>query len=494
MRAGIYARVSSDEQVEGFSLDAQRRAAAEFCAGREWRVVEEYVDEGKSARGDDLAKRPAFQRMMADAAAGRLDVVVVHKLDRFARNIRVTFEQFQVLHRHRVLFASVGERGFDFTTPMGQVVLSVLAAFAQYYSDNLGQEVRKGKRERKAQGRHNGLLPFGVKTNSDGIPIPDPATYPGLLLAFGEAAKGASDREVAEHINAAGYRTTGNRGRNPFTKDTVRPLLQNRFYLGELTDGMGGWVQGAHEPLLDDALFAAAQEARERRVQVPTPVRGRASTYSLSGLLRCHHCGGALHLHRDKGRVRAYCYQGRQGMKCPQRSTFLDVYEEQVLDHLATFTIPADYLPRLAAAQAEAVTAVVDVARERHRLERQLDNLRTLFELGDVDKTEFLERRVRLRRELDGLRPAPDRDGALARAAEFLGNLPAAWQAAEEAQRNALARLLFHEVRIKDDWVVAVGPQPSFAPFFELDCQARRLSSGSDGIRTRGLSLDRAAC
>src|SRR5215211_696417 len=179
MRAGIYARVSSEEQVDGFSLDAQRRAVVDFCAAREWRVVEEYVDEGKSARGDDLSKRPAFQRMMADAAAGHLDVVVVHKLDRFSRNIRVTFEQFQILNRHRVLFASVGEQGFDFTTPMGQVILSVLAAFAQYYSDNLGQEVKKGKGERKAQGLYSGLLPFGVKKNSGGIPVPDPDTYAG---------------------------------------------------------------------------------------------------------------------------------------------------------------------------------------------------------------------------------------------------------------------------------------------------------------------------
>jgi hypothetical protein len=220
-------------------------------------------------------------------------------------------------------------------------------------------------------------------------------------------------------------------------------------------------------------------------VSVPMPVRRQASTYSLSGLLRCHHCGGSLHLHRDNGRVRAYCYQGRQGSKCPQRSTFLDVYEDQVLDHLSTFTIPEDYRPRLIAAQAEAQPSVIDVVEERRRLERQIMNLRTLFELGDLTKDEFLERRERLNRTLEGLRPHHEQDGVLERAAAFLGDVPAAWRAATDEQRNALARLLFSEVRIKDDWVVAVGPQPSFAPFFDLDCQARRLSSGSDGGRSR---------
>jgi site-specific DNA recombinase len=481
MRAGIYIRVSTDEQAEGFSLDAQRRVMHEFCGTRSWQIVEEYVDEGKSARGDDIAKRPAFRRLMADAVAGLVDVVVVHKLDRFARNIRVTFEQFQVLHQHRVLFASVSEQGFDFTTPIGQVVLAVLAGFAQYYSDNLGQEVRKGKRERKAQGLYNGLLPFGVKKNSTGISVPDPETYPGLLLAFGEAAKGRSDREVALSLNEAGYRTTGNRGRNPFTKDTVRAMLQNRFYLGELPDGTGEWMEGAHDPMLDDSLFEAAQAARERRSSVPMPVRRQASVYSLSGLLHCHYCGGKLHLHRDKGRARAYCYQGRQGAKCPQRSTFLDVYEDQVVEHLETFTIPPDYRTSLVAAQAEAHRAVDDGAAQRRRLERQLGNLKTLFSLGDVTREEFLERRAHLLRELSGLRVGNELDAALEQAAAFLSDIPAAWRAASNQQRNALARLLFEQIRIKDNWVVAVQPQPEFTPFFDLDCQIRRLSGGSDG-------------
>lgn len=76
----------------------------------------------------------------------------------------------------------------------------------------------------------------------------------------------------------------------------------------------------------------AAQEARERRSTNSLPVKRQARVYSLSGLLRCHYCGGSLHIHQDKGRARAYCYRRRQGPKCEQRSTFLDVYEAQILD------------------------------------------------------------------------------------------------------------------------------------------------------------------
>ncbi len=95
VRAAVYHRVSSEEQVEGYSLDAQQRATSAYCLAHGWEVVREYRDEGKSAWTDDLAKRPAFARMVADAEAGVVDVVVVHKLDRFSRNLLTTLETLQ---------------------------------------------------------------------------------------------------------------------------------------------------------------------------------------------------------------------------------------------------------------------------------------------------------------------------------------------------------------------------------------------------------------
>src|SRR5262245_36785134 len=261
LRAAVYVRVSSEEQLEGYSLDAQRRAADQYCQAHGWTVARTYADEGRSARTDDLARRPEFRAMLADAEAGLVDVVLVHKLDRFARNLRVTLETLERLERCRVAFASIAEN-MDFTSPIGKVILATLAAFAQYYSDNLSWEARKGKQERKEQGLYNGLLPFGLKKNADGQAVPDPETYPGLLLGFRLAAEGKSDREVADALNAAGYRTTGDRGRNSFTKDTVRMVLRNRFYLGQLPDGRGGWVTGKHDAVLDEDLYDAAQAAR----------------------------------------------------------------------------------------------------------------------------------------------------------------------------------------------------------------------------------------
>ena len=143
-RAGLYERVSSEEQVQGYSLDAQDRAGRLRCADHGWDVAKVYRDEGRSARSDDLAQRPAFRQLLADAEAGLLDVVVVHKLDRFARNRRVAFAAFERLGKAGVGFVSLAEN-MDYASPAGQLMLTILVGLSQFYSDNLAFETRKGK-------------------------------------------------------------------------------------------------------------------------------------------------------------------------------------------------------------------------------------------------------------------------------------------------------------------------------------------------------------
>ncbi len=136
------------------------------------------------------------------------------------------------------------------------------------------------------------------------------------------------------------------------------------------------------------------------------------------------------------------------------------------------------------AAQADAHGPNDDVVAKRRQLERQLAKLKTLCALGDVTKAAFLDQRERLRQALEGLTSGGELDKALGRAAAFLNDVSSAWAVASDEQCNTLARLLFEEIRVKDDWVIAVQPQPSFAPFFNLDCQTRRLSSGCAGDRS----------
>ena len=482
MRVGLYQRVSSEEQVQGYSLDAQDRAGRLYCEAHDWEVARSYRDEGRSARTDDLANRPAFREMLADAEAGRLDVIVVHKLDRFARNLRVTLETLEQLERSRVGFVSISEQ-MDFTTPIGRVILATLAAFAQYYSDNLSTETKKGKAERKAQGLYNGLLPFGLKKNTSGVPVPDPEAYPALLLAFRLAAEGKSDRDVAEALNAGGYRTSGNRGRNPFTKDTVCRLLQNRFYLGELPDGRGGWVPGAHEPALDDDLFDRAQQARaaNRRSVGPLSVPRTRRTHSLSGLGLCGRCGGRLHVMTDRhDKARVYCYQGRQAKSCAQRSTILEVVEEQLAAYLATFRLPEETVAEVVRLHERANDQWDDADRRRREIANRIERIAEMYKWGDLTREAYRAEREHLEADLAGLSGTKDRASVLAQAAAFLRDLARAWAAATPEQRNTLVRLVFQSVEIVDDRVVTVVPQPDFAPFFVAQAAAEGMLDGNE--------------
>lgn len=480
MKAALYARVSSEEQVEGYSIDAQRRAFQAVVQERGWTKYREYIDEGKSARTDNINKRPAFNEMITGALDREYDILVVHKLDRFSRNLRITLEFFDKLLKAGVSFVSINEQ-MDFTTPSGKVHLALLGAFAQYYSDNLSQETKKGWAERKAQGLYCGLLPFGAMKGENGVPLPNPDTYLGLVMAFELAAQGKSDREVAMALSGAGYRTAGNQGKRPFSKDTVRGMLQNRFYRGELPNGNGGWIEAKHEPLIGEDLWNQVQEARERNRRAPANHPAKSAISSLTGITYCWHCKGRIHVGTSQGgKRRLLCYNRSKGWDCPQRSALLEVYEHQIERYLETFHIPEDYQAKILEAHGKLQDVYGNTERERSRLRAQLERLKKLFAWGDLTQEQYLQEKENALRELQALTPPEVKSQALDRLAEFLSDVTKAWKEANQEQRNRLGRQLFDEIWLKDKQVIAVKPRPELKPFFQLSYEEWRKEFESE--------------
>jgi site-specific DNA recombinase len=490
IRAAIYTRVSSREQVDGHSLDAQARACRGLCDQRGYQVVAEFSDEGISARSDQVAKRPAFAQLMADADRGAFDVVVVHKMDRFARNLRVQLECLDRLGKGRTLFVSVSEPNLDYSRPGDFLVLTMFGAMAQQYSMNLSQETKKGWDERRRKGLYCGLLPFGAMKGPDGVPVPDTralvingsetSNYQGLLLAFQRAAEGADDLEVAEALNAAGYRPSARNKRGLFTRESVRVILTNRFYLGELPRGKRGkegWQKAAHEAMIPQELWDQAQRQRTKR-QASRPTRcapGKARVYSLSGLVRCGKCGGKLHTYLSGGKPRVYCYSRDLLGGCGQTSAALAQLESQVEDFLEQLTIPDNYQEIVVRAlQAERPEASENVAKHQ-QAQARLRRVRDLYELGDLSRAEYETKRGALRAELAHMEAGYSllAGETLPKLRFYLQQVPAAWRDATPEQRNELARLLFEEVVVDDRRVVGAVPRTEYLPFFALDEAAR---------------------
>lgn len=495
MRVALYARVSTEEQLEGYSIDAQQRNYHTLLEGRGWASYTEYIEEGKSARSENINKRPKFKEMIADALAHRFDVLVVDKLDRFSRRLPITLEYFNRLREAGVGFVSIREQ-FDFSTPVGKVILSVLGALAEWYSDNLSEETKKGWGERKEQGLYCGLLPFGAMKGEDGVPVPDTRevdsgtgivrNYDGLLLAFELAAQGTSAREVAQALNSRGYRTAGNQGNRPFTKDTVRGMLPNRFYLGELPDGNGKWRKGKHQPFISEELFNAVQEARMSCRSGRSTVRRSSTTYSLSSLLWCHACRSKIRIQPGyKGRPRVFCAGRSQGLECKFQSTFLDVCEAQIEWYLENFVIPEDYQQRILDAHRKLQSAYDDTEKQRARLNARLERIGERYDWGHMPKEKYLTQYEEIQKQLRALAPPEDKVKNLDRLAHFLSNVAEAWKEATQEQRNKLAKALFEEIWLENNRVVGVKPRPELEPFFRLSYEEFVHTSDPEGIRGR---------
>lgn len=143
VRAALYARVSTEEQTEGYSIDAQKRAFQRLCEERGWVPHHEYIEAGKSAHTDDTRKRPVFKQAIDDALSGGYGVLVVHKIDRLSRKLKITLEYFEKLGKNGIGFVSI-ENNIDYSTPEGKLMLMMQGGLAEFYSENLSRETKKG--------------------------------------------------------------------------------------------------------------------------------------------------------------------------------------------------------------------------------------------------------------------------------------------------------------------------------------------------------------
>lgn len=232
MSMRIYLRVSTEEQIQGFSLDAQKRATTEYAKAKGWTVVHIYVDAGYSAWTD---RRPAFRQMVAAAQEHGFQAILLHKFDRFAHSRKDAVTYKALLKQCGVTVLSVSEP-IDASDPSGIMTEGMLEVMAEWYSANLSRETIKGKRARTQVGYQNNTTttPFGyVKAaGRSAVAEINPETIGGYHLAVKLELQGQIDREVAWALNEAGYRTGLGR---LFSKDSIADILEKRYCLGEVS-------------------------------------------------------------------------------------------------------------------------------------------------------------------------------------------------------------------------------------------------------------------
>ena len=278
-RCALYTRKSSEDGLEQSfnSLDAQREACAAYVrsqAGEGWRAISTHYDDGGYSGGS--MERPALQRLLTDIAAGKVDVVVVYKIDRLTRSLMDFARIVELFDRHQVSFVSVTQ-AFNTTSSMGRLTLNVLLSFAQFEREVTGERIRDKIAASKARGMWmGGHLPLGYD-----LPAPG-----GRALAINEVEaetvrtifRGYLDLGsvhalehwlAAREIRSKQWVTAGGRslGGRRFSRGALFHLLRNRVYLGMIVH-KGTVHRGMHPAIVETELFEAVQarlDANARR-------------------------------------------------------------------------------------------------------------------------------------------------------------------------------------------------------------------------------------
>jgi site-specific DNA recombinase len=422
--AAIYVRVSSTGQLgrdgddDGYSIPAQvaacERKAGELGVG----VARAYVERAESARSDD---RPVLQQMLGELPALGVRYLIVHKVDRLARNRLDDAMLYQRLLDHGVTLVSASEN-ID-STPSGRLMHGMLATFAEYYSNNLATEVLKGLTQKARNGGTPMRAPLGylnVRRITEGREVRtvtvDPDRAPLIRLAFDLYATGDwSVVGLTDYLNGLGLRTrpTPSKPSKELAPSQVYSMLGNRYYLGQITWN-GAVYEGRHDPLIDPDTFERVQSVLAAHAQSGEHRMKRH--HYLKGTLFCAHCGGRMVYGLSRGRNGTryeyfFCISRAKRTGCPNRTNVrAEVLEEAV---------ERDYVDLERRIQAHDIEATKGAlrsrfgelrktlesagAQQRRRIATLKDKRRELLDLkyeGAIALDLFKEEQARLTREI----------------------------------------------------------------------------------------------
>ncbi|GGJ40751.1 hypothetical protein GCM10011320_55550 [Neoroseomonas lacus] len=281
LRCAVYTRKSTDEGLdrEFNTLDAQRDACEAYVASQKaegWLLVRDRYDDGGFSGGS--LERPALRRLLADIEQGRVDVIVVYKIDRLSRSLMDFAKSVETMEAHGVTFVSVTQ-SFNTTTSMGRLTLNILLSFAQFEREVIGERIRDKFAASRARGMWmGGRVPLGYDVVARKLVVNEDEAL-RVRRVFEIFAETGSGIETVARLRAEG--ATSKAGR-PLDKGDVYKLLNNRTYVGEATH-KGQVYSGEHQGIVPRELWDRAHailqvsprsRAAQNRQQAPALLKG----------------------------------------------------------------------------------------------------------------------------------------------------------------------------------------------------------------------------
>ena len=474
VRCAVYTRKSSDEGLdqEFNSLDAQREAGEAYIASQKaegWTCLPDRYDDGGFSGGS--MERPALERLLRDVDAGRIDCVVVYKVDRLSRSLLDFGRIMEAFERCGVSFVSVTQQ-FNTTSSMGRLTLNILLSFAQFEREIIGERIRDKIAAQKRRGKWAGGVPvLGYDVDRGG-------PSPRLVVNAAEAAR---VREIFRMyldkgsllpvVNELARRGWANKkrvtkkgkalGGRPFDKATLHVLLTNPVYAGKVAH-KGELYNGEHEAIVEPPLFDAVQaQLRAHGRGGGAEARNKHGAL-LRGMLRCKRCGCAMtHTFTSsrKGRAHRY-YRCVRAIKsgsaaCPSATLPAGEIERVVVEEVRRLAGDKALLGRVLAEAQSAIRGELDaVIKERDVLRAEIDrHHRELRRLAGSDSRRAAELHERIagaeRRlpELAARIAELERESITrAEAEEAFADFDGLWQGLSPREQQRLVRLLVASV------------------------------------------------
>ena len=327
----IYARYSSDNQREE-SIDGQIRECKEFAKKNDIRIIDTYIDRALSAKTDN---RPSFQQMIKDSSKGLFDVIIVWKLDRFARNRYDSAHYKNILKKNGVKVISATEA--ISSGAEGILLESMLEGYAEYYSAELAEKINRGLTENALKCKYNGgSVAFGYMIDDEQHFKINPTLAPVVLNIFNDYISGKTQKEIRDELNNKGLKNANGR---EFTINNISKILTNRRYVGNYIYKDVA-IENGIPAIVPSDIFDKVQEMIA--VNKRAPSRHKAvDDYLLTTKLYCGKCKSFMVGESGNARGRRYsyyrCVNTKRNKTCDKKAVKKDWIEDIVIYQVMKF-------------------------------------------------------------------------------------------------------------------------------------------------------------
>lgn len=399
---GCYVRVSTENQLENYSIEEQTDRLKAYCAAKDWAIYKIYTDPGFSGGN---THRPALQQLLQDANSGKLDMVAVYRLDRLSRSQKDTLTLIEDRFiAHHVEFVSMSEN-FDTSTPFGRAMVGILSVFAQLEKDQITERFTMGRIGRSKAGLYHGgpTPPTGYRYTNGGLVV-DVSKALQVQEVFKRFLGGCSIHSIQKfmHEKYGGWSS----------HSLVAHVLRNSVYVGKVKF-KGREYDGIHQPIVSKSVFQHTQALLRSGAQkngavnaLKTPFR---ADYLLSGLLFCGRCGARYSANHGFYK----CYSRAKSdpkyvtdPNCKNKNWPIAELDTLILREIKKLSY--DQICLLAAAQEKAgLFPAIDrsaMAARGKELDSQSDRMIALYQSGAIPLEEAAKRILALQKEKDFLK------------------------------------------------------------------------------------------